>query len=98
MKLWKYNTPTGTVSPVNGEPWPGKDENGDTCYENSHFNTEGEAWDRMVKDAAAGVSIAGSDVTRAREMLREAEGRAGSACVDYALVRTNRRQAGQDKP
>jgi len=97
MKLWKYNTPTGTVSPVEGEPWPGQDENGATCYENSHFNTEAEAWENMAKDAAAAVSLAGSCVTRAREMLRAAEQTAASACADYTIVRTNRRQAGQDK-
>ena len=95
MKLWKYHTPTGTVSSVEGEPWPGRDENGDVCYENRHFETEGEAWGRMATDAKAGVSLAGSAVTRAREMLRDAEVQAASACADYALVRTNLRQAGQ---
>ena len=97
MKLWKYHTPSGTVSQVEGEPWPGRDEHGARCYENTHFITEAEAWEYMAKDAEAAVLLTGARVTRAREMLRAAEEAASIAYVNYEIVCTNRRQAGQAK-
>ena len=97
MKLWKYHTPSGTVSPVEGEPWPGRDEHGARCYENTHFITEAEAWEYMAKDAEAAVLLARARVTRALEMQRAAEEAVSIACVDYEIVCTNRRQAGQAK-
>ena len=32
MKLWKYDWKAGTVRCVEGELYPGKDADGDTCY------------------------------------------------------------------
>jgi hypothetical protein len=93
MKLWKYHTATGTVRRVEGKPYPGKDEDGETCYDNSHFKTEEEAWAAMVRDAEAGVSLAGSAVQSARKKMEEAEKDAASACADYAVVRANRKAA-----
>lgn len=40
MKLWKRDTTAWTVRQVEAEPYPGKDEDGDTCYTNTHFARE----------------------------------------------------------
>ena len=40
MKLHKVGTTQWTVREVDGEPYPGKDSAGETCYENTHFVSE----------------------------------------------------------
>lgn len=92
MKLFIYDSDLGTVSEIEGTPWPGKDANGETCYENSHFKTEAEAWEAMIKDVSAGVSLSGLDVDSVRKRLRAHEERAATCCVQFARANDNYRQ------
>lgn len=89
MKLWKYHSETGTVTSIEGTPYPGTDADGETCYDNTHFKTEDEAWKHMVKDVMAGVSLAGMAVKSTRKALTAAEHEAGQACERYCNVMKN---------
>ena len=77
MKLHKVDTTAWTVREIEGEPWPGKDSEGDTCYDNSHFVSEKAAWDKLKAEAQAGVCLAGSRVKQAKAELLAAQQEAG---------------------
>ena len=81
MKLWKRDTKNWTVRQVEGEPYPGEDSEGDTCYENTHFADEQDAWDSLLSEAKAWVSLAAGRVIRTRGELRCAECEAADAVV-----------------
>lgn len=51
MKLFKRDTVLWTVRQVEGEMYPGKDDEGDTCYSNTHFVNEDEAWNSLLGEA-----------------------------------------------
>jgi len=82
MKLWKRDTISWTVREVEGEPWPGKDSDGDTCYKNTHYANEVAAWASLEAEAKACLSLATSRLIEAREdvVLREKE------CVEAAMA------------
>lgn len=44
MRFWKIDTRKWTVREVFGEPFPGEDEEGDSCLENTHFMSPCAAW------------------------------------------------------
>lgn len=73
MKLWKLDTENWTVREVEGEPWPGRDADGDVCYENSHFRTEAEAWRALERSAEARCELATSRLERAQQELAAAQ-------------------------
>ena len=77
MKLHKVDTTAWTVREVEGEPWPGKDSEGDTCFDNTHFVSEKAAWDKLKAEVQAGVCIAGRMVETAKGQLAKAEQEAG---------------------
>ena len=89
MKLWKRDTKAWTVRQVDGEPWPGKDEDGDTCYVNTHFECEADAWERLYAEASAFVSLSGRDVETAEQALAKARVDAGEAAKAFQKVRDN---------
>ncbi|MGH8073697.1 MAG: hypothetical protein ACREO4_06445 [Lysobacter sp.] len=92
MKLWKVDTTLSTVREVEGEPWPGKDAEGDTCYDNTHFRTESAACDRLAADVAARVSLAGADVHNAEYRLRQAHANAAEAAKGFEIGMTHVRR------
>ena len=77
MKLHKVDTENWTVRAVDGEPWPGKDSDGDTCYDNTHFVSEHAAWDKLKAEVLAGVCIAGRMVDTAKSEMARVEQEAG---------------------
>jgi hypothetical protein len=92
MKLYKYNLRTGTVIEVEGDRWPGKDSDGDTIYENTHFHTEAKAWEKLLAECQAGCRLAGDQVDLCRSKLADAQAAAGDMCAEYARAMKNRRQ------
>lgn len=50
-------------------------EAGRKVFDNTHFATEREAWERLIAEATAGVRLSGSDVDRLRSAANEAEHR-----------------------
>lgn len=89
MKLWKRDTTAWTVRQVEAEPYPGKDEDGDTCYTNTHFAREADAWESLYAEAAAFVSLSGRDVEDAKQALAKAQQEAGEAAQAFMTVRNN---------
>lgn len=82
MKSWKRDTKTWTVRQIDGEPYPGKDEEGDTCYSNTHFESEDEAWKSLHGEAAARLSLATRGLIDAKNAVANAQ----AECVDAALA------------
>lgn len=58
---------------------------------NTHFRTEAEAWDSILRSVAAGVKLAGGEVQRAKEQLAKAERQAGEAAVEFKTALDNHR-------
>lgn len=85
MRLYKVDAAAWTVREVDGEPWPGKDSDGDTCYDNSHFVSERTAWDKLKAEVQAGVCLAGRRVSKAKAELADAQREAGE--MAEALMR-----------
>lgn len=89
MKYWKVDTKNWTVREVEGEPWPGIDADGETCFSNTHFPEEAKAWDHLSADVSARVSLAGSAVKSAEVDLDLAQREAAGAARDYAIAMRN---------
>lgn len=66
--------------------YPHRDAQGRIQYDNTHYDTEAEAWERLVEGAEAWVSLAGDGIRTAREALRRAEENAGKAAEHFTLV------------
>lgn len=86
MRLYKVDTEAWTVREVEGESWPGNDSDGDTCYENTHFVDEAEAWAKLRAEVETGVSLAGRAVAQAKAALAAAEKEAGRMAEAFAVV------------
>lgn len=86
MKLHKVDTTAWTVREIEGEPWPGKDSEGDTCYDNTHFVSEKAAWDKLKAEVTAGVCYWGRAVDEAKRNLAKAEQEAGEMAQALAKV------------
>lgn len=68
MKVFKVDTRNTTVREVECETpgYPNKDVEGDVMYENTHFATAGEAWDRLESCCKAAVNLAGVHLAEIR--------------------------------
>jgi len=86
MTLWKRDTKNWTIRQVTGEPYPGRDSEGDTCYENTHFLNEDSAWASLRAEAEAVVSLSASNVENAKQSLLRANAEAGEAVIIMANV------------
>lgn len=92
MKLWKVDQSQWTVRQVDGERYPGKDSEGDTCFDNTHFVKEEPAWLNLMANAEAMVKMSGESVRQAECALVECNRRAGQAAKWYAAAVENRRR------
>ena len=86
MKLHKVDTESWTVREIDGEPWPGKDSEGDTCYDNTHFVSESAAWDKLKAEVTSGVCYWGRAVEQAKRELVKAEQEAALMAQALAKV------------
>ena len=89
-ELWKADTNRWEVRAVQGESHPERDSEGETIYSNTHFQAPGEAWDRLLANADAGVKMGARAVESARLSLREAEQHAAQDAVNYAAATAGR--------
>ena len=85
MKLWKVDVEAVEVREVEAEPYPGRDEEGESVYENTHFADKALAVARLGDEIKAGVRLAGRSVIETQGALRRAEGWAGKAAADYQI-------------
>lgn len=89
MKLWKYDVTACNVRCVEGEPYPGKDVDGCTCYTNTHFTTAAEAWEATLLSAKAIVDLAGALLDSARNAVRDREAMARDVAIMFSAVNRN---------
>ena len=91
MKI--YRGTDGDLEPVEMEceefGYPKRTTDGEIMYSNTHFKTELEAWNSIIKSVEAGVSLAGDTVLSCQRGLRRANERAGQAAADYSRVMKN---------
>lgn len=69
------------------EGYPNRDAKGRVQYDNSHYTELVEAWEHLLRDVEAQVSIVGRDVEQARTALRRREQEAGEAAARFARIR-----------
>ena len=67
--------------------YPNNDAEGYKIFENTHFETESEAWKKLLAETEAGVSLAGSRMIEVEKYLRDAQIRAGIAAMKWREVR-----------
>ncbi len=67
--------------------YPHVDVKGRVQYDNSHYDTETEAWGHLLANADAAVIFFGVRVAQAKGDLRRIEADAASAAETFALIR-----------
>lgn len=92
IKLWKskYDEATATASLIEVEcpngRWPAVDADGETVFDNSHFNTREEAFAHRLHDAECVARFRAGQINELRQRLRDGEKRAADAVVYLAAV------------
>jgi hypothetical protein len=86
IRLWKRDTKNWEVRQVTGELYPGRDSEGDSCYENTHFLNEDDAWASLRAEAEAVVSLSAGNVENAKQSLLRANAEAGEAVIIMTKV------------
>lgn len=87
-KMWKVDTEKGEVRQVEAEPWPGKDEEGDNVFENTHFPAlaSADAIRALRADVNARIKFSGNRVKMAKQELDAANIQAGQDALHAAMV------------
>lgn len=96
MTLYFADTAAWTVREVQGEPWPGKDNEGNQCFENTHFKTRNDAIDRLLNEASAYMIMSGREVMEAEKRLQIAQIAAAESVKVWAKLK-NRQDKEYDK-
>ena len=92
IKLWKskYDEATATASLIEVEcpngRWPAVDADGETVFDNSHFNTREEAFAHRLRDAECMILFNARNVADLRQRMRDAEKYAADAVTYRAAV------------
>ena len=85
MKLWRVGKDKERVPVmVEGEPYPGKDQDGLTCFVNTHFEQVEDAWRELLLQRKAAQTIAAVNVAQRASALEVAE----QVLCDAATERT----------
>ena len=95
MKLHKLDTKQWTVREVEREPWPGRDEEGEACFDNTHYESADDAWEKLEDECFAGLGIAVRRLESKKIELRQAEQSAADMAVAVELMRANKAARGQ---
>jgi len=86
MKIYRGND--GDTEPVEMEceefGYPHNTTCGEEMYDNTHFKTEQEAWDSILKSVKAGVELVGRDIVLAENYLRGTEKMAAEIAKSFA--------------
>lgn len=87
---WLYRADTDLLKPVRvlcpDGRYPAHDAEGHQVFDNSHFETEQEAWKHLLDNAEAGVSLAGGRVKEARQRVLEANQYAADMALEFETV------------
>lgn len=87
MKLFFADQTLWTVREIEGDHWPGKDADGNTCYQNTHFKEEIDAWYCLLRNAEAFVSLSARTLEQARNDVLLCEKLCGDAAIALMKVR-----------
>jgi hypothetical protein len=87
MTLYFVETAKWEVREVQGEPWPGKDNEGNSCFDNTHFAAQQEAMNRLVNKASAYVIMSGRDVIEQEQRLEIARTAAAESAKIWVKVK-----------
>lgn len=92
MKRWfaKGTAPVEVECREHG--YPHHDEHGNVQYEDSHYDTEAQAWASLVANMNARVSLVSEEVEVARRHLARVEKKAADAVVYAAAVTEGHRR------
>lgn len=66
--------------------YPNKDAKGLTMYNNSHYPTLAQAWDRMCSEAAAGLRLSTSSLEQAKRVVQHATEEVAADALRKLLV------------
>lgn len=92
MKRW-YAIGTAPIQvECRDSGFPNHDEYGNVQYENTHYDTEAQAWGSLLAKAEARISLSAAAVEEARKCLAQAEKKAADAVVYVAAVTDDHRQ------
>lgn len=63
--------------------WPHMDASGEQQYDNTHFDTEAEAWEIGMDNHLAGISLLGGEIERLEDMLSARRQEVGASAVAW---------------
>lgn len=86
------NTDKPIAQEVEKVGYPNLDADGETQYENTHFEDLGKAWDALVLELDAGVKFSTKDVISAQDSLTKSQKRLS----EYAILLFNAKE-GREK-
>jgi hypothetical protein len=94
-ELWLYRADDKQLKPVRvlcpDGRYQHRDAEGHQVFVNSHFDTEQEAWQHLLDNAEAGVSLAGGRVKEARQRVLDSNQYAAEMAVEFQTVRDHYR-------
>lgn len=83
----------GDLEPVKMEceafGYPNYTGTGERMWDNSHFRTEAEAWNSILKSVMAYIALAARNVEHARGKLSAAEKESADACIAFVAAHDN---------
>jgi hypothetical protein len=98
--LWKADSSLTSPLQVTADSpgtWPGHDDNGDQIYVNTHFKLEADAWESLIRNVKAYVSLAGSALADAKERVAKCEQECGKAAIQFGEVNKNYEKSGHHR-
>ena len=69
--------------------YPNNDADGEKIFNNTHFQTEEEAWAQLRGEVLAGVAMAGAQIAQAEFELQKRKDQAANAAKAYDVLSTN---------
>lgn len=100
MIRYTRDTESWTVEAVECEKrgWPHLDSKGRQQYDNTYFDTDGQAWDSLCREALAYASLSSRDVEECRKRLTKAIEDAAEAARAVTLSHNGRETFEQSAP
>jgi hypothetical protein len=92
LKLWRAEVSECSIRLVNCPKgrWPASDEQGFTVYDNTHFDTPSQAWDKVEREYAASTEITIRDINQAEKHLGELKDRLVTDSLRALKAKENR--------
>lgn len=91
MIVYKWNTeaPHPIAVECDKPGFPHFDADGEMMFDNTHFATEEEAWEALVQDREAGLSLSARELRRLQAKVREITDETAEAGAQLVEVRKN---------